>query len=194
MAKYWLILFFFMTTLSVLPVFSQDDGSITVETDSASASTEESFDYLEATEQSQAKPKKKFDIVAWFKKTFLTRKKPKNIEGENAKAKSEFAEKDIEELNYLFIQAAIVGDIDQLIELLKYGVNINTVNYQGRSALIEVARLGDAKTAEWLLDRGASINHKDMYDGSALLYATQRGKVNLVNLLLERGARRDFNR
>jgi len=153
---------------------------------------DESFDYLEATEETPKAKKPKFSIIQWFKKTFMSKNKKKTSKEEEA-AKSEFAEKDMEELNYLFVQAAIVGDIDKLVELIMYGVNINTTNYQGRTALIEVARLGDMKTAEWLIDRGANLNHKDMYDGNALLYATQRGKRDIVNLLIQRGARREMN-
>ncbi len=161
--------------------------------DAASAVTiDESFDYLEATDDTPKAKKPKFSIIDWFKKTFMKKSKNKTS-NEKETVKSEFADKDIEELNYLFVQASIVGDIDKLVELIMYGVNINTTNYQGRTALIEVARLGDAKTAEWLIDRGANLNHKDMYDGNALLYATQRGKRDIVTLLIQRGARRDIN-
>jgi ankyrin repeat protein len=173
-----------MPTLHAQVVDSTAGTTVTVD---------ESFDYLEATEETPKAKKPKFSIIEWFKKTFAKKKKPKETDEEANKLKSEFANKDIEELNYLFIQAAIVGDIDNLVQLIMYGVNINTTNYQGRTALIEVARLGDAKTAEWLLDRGASLNHKDMYDGNALLYATQRGKREIVNLLIERGARREMD-
>jgi len=155
-------------------------------------SIDESYDYLTATEETPKVKKPKFSFIDWFKKTFMKKNKKKTKAEEDA-TKSEFAEKDMEELNYLFIQASIVGDTEKLIELIMYGVNINTTNYQGRTALIEVARLGDAKTAEWLIDRGANLNHKDMYDGNALLYASQRGKRDIVNLLIQRGARRDLN-
>ena len=128
-----------------------------------------------------------------YEEIFGKKKNKKKTKAEEDATKSEFAEKDMEELNYLFIQASIVGDTEKLIELIMYGVNINTTNYQGRTALIEVARLGDAKTAEWLIDKGANLNHKDMYDGNALLYASQRGKRDIVNLLIQRGARRDLN-
>lgn len=193
MHKFWLALFFISLLTVAFPVFAQDSGEVTVETDNE-AVVDESFDYLEETQATPKNKKPKFNILQWFKKTFAKKKNPVDSTKVGNKTVSEYAEKDIEELNYLFIQAAITGDTEKMVQLLVYGVNINTVNYQGRTALIEVARLGDAKTAEWLLDRGASINHKDMYDGYALLYATQRGKKDIVNLLIQRGARRDFDR
>lgn len=104
-----------------------------------------------------------------------------------------FANLDEEGLNYYFVEKAKEGKIDDLIQLLKYGADINCQNSQGRTALIEASRIGNIKVVQWLIDRGASVNAKDNYDGNALIYATQNGRRNIVNLLIQGGARKEIN-
>ncbi|TNE70264.1 ankyrin repeat domain-containing protein [bacterium] len=143
------------------------------------------------TEQTTKKTKKQGFFARLF--NWGGSSKKKSVEKEVPQVvQLDYGKMDLEELNYRFIQAAIVGETDDMIKMLRYGANINTTNSQGRTALIEVARLGTYETARWLIDRGASVNYKDMYDGNALIYATQAGKREIVNLLIQNGARKEL--
>lgn len=181
MKKYFILIVILFIVLGTDNVRAQRAGEV----ESDTSQTEE---------QVAPAPVKKRGIFSWFTDFFdrnnKSKEEPANLSISQKYAR-EFAKMDLEEINYRFIEYSKESNFDALVQLLKYGANINTVNSQGRTALIEAARLGNSKVVIWLIDRGANVNYKDMYDGNALIYATQSGKRDIVKILLQNGARKE---
>jgi hypothetical protein len=71
-----------------------------------------------------------------------------------------------------------VGDTlikDSLKELLASGININTNDKHGRSALHVTAMLGQTEVARYLLSKGADVNAKDRLGRSPLMVSASLG-------------------
>jgi ankyrin repeat protein len=71
--------------------------------------------------------------------------------------------------------------------LLQRGVDINSANPQGETALM-YAIDWSPRTVPFLLDQGASINVRNEWGRTALHYAIERGRADIVSLLIQRGA------
>src|SRR5437762_10824217 len=73
--------------------------------------------------------------------------------------------------------------------LLSAGVNANTANPGGETALMTAARIGKIEAAKLLLDRGAAVNAKESVRGqTALMWAVLENHPDVVKLLLSKGA------
>ncbi len=100
------------------------------------------------------------------------------------------------------------GDRAIVIELLKFGANIDRVvskNYfelycsnihncksdcDGLNILLyHYSKYGDIELVELLIDSGVCINSSDKYNKTALMYASENGHIEIVNLLLLSGAK-----
>jgi len=66
--------------------------------------------------------------------------------------------------------------------------NVNAVNKQGHTPLMEAAKEGDAEGVKDLLRRGAELEAKSSKGKTALHYAAANGHLDVVNLLIASGA------
>lgn len=80
-------------------------------------------------------------------------------------------------------------DYQQQIKLLvKQGLDINTPDDRGDTALHMAIYLGWPERVDVLLDLGANINQVDNQGNSALIDAARKGKLAIVKQLIARGA------
>ncbi len=66
--------------------------------------------------------------------------------------------------------------------------NVNVVNKNGHTPLMDAAKEGDVEAVKDLLHRGADVDAKSSKGKTALHYAAANGKVEAVNLLIASGA------
>ena len=94
----------------------------------------------------------------------------------------------------LLCQAAAEGNVPALQRQLDAGVNINTPDYDQRTALHVAASEGHLTTVEWLITHGAKINVVDRFGGTPLSDATRsksKSKKHMIAMLMEHGATLD---
>lgn len=61
----------------------------------------------------------------------------------------------------VFLASCASGDIDEVKQHLKYGVNINTVNIDGLTALHQACIDANIDMVKFLVENGADINAQD---------------------------------
>jgi uncharacterized protein len=86
------------------------------------------------------------------------------------------------------LAAAHYGAQDAVAFLLEKGVDPNTADAYGDSALMFAARAGRSKVADLLIQKGADVNHQGIDGHTALIYASFNGFIVIVNSLLAAGA------
>ena len=91
-------------------------------------------------------------------------------------------------MNAGLVDAARLGDVGAMRELLDAGADVNAVVPGDGSPLIAAARRGDMRAVQLLLDRGADVTLEVSGDGNPLIAAARGGHVEIVTLLLNRGA------
>ncbi|HEX9726122.1 MAG TPA: ankyrin repeat domain-containing protein [Vicinamibacteria bacterium] len=84
------------------------------------------------------------------------------------------------------------GDIAFLEVLISFGLDPNSPNGNGRTALIRAVEAKRPKSIRALLKSGADVNVTDLDGWTPLAYAVRDGRHTLVRLLIESGA--DVNR
>lgn len=87
------------------------------------------------------------------------------------------------------IDAVEIGSLGMARFLLDLGVDINTVDIHGETALMFATRKGDKEMVKLLLDRGAKINKKNKIGLTPLMLAVTKNDKEMVQLLLDRGAK-----
>lgn len=90
--------------------------------------------------------------------------------------------------NQAFFKAVQLSDTPQIRLLLKNGINPNSKDEIGQTALMHACIKGYSDVAELLLGNGADVNAKDDIGGTALMYAGSGGHKDLVVFLLDKGA------
>lgn len=85
------------------------------------------------------------------------------------------------------LRAARSGDAE-LKALLSKGVNINAIDNDGETALMEAADSRNAEAVRVLIANGANVNAADEDGETALMIAADEGNVEAVRLLIEAGA------
>lgn len=73
-------------------------------------------------------------------------------------------------------------------ELLKAGADVDSMDAEGVTALMEAAWKGDVEVAEMLIDTGADLDVKDNNGCTALWLASREGHRKVVELLIDKGA------
>jgi Ankyrin repeats (3 copies) len=76
--------------------------------------------------------------------------------------------------------AVHVNDIDQVLELITAGTDVNAVDYDSRSPLHLAASEGHADIAALLIAHGANLDAEDRWHSTALADAKREGHANVV--------------
>lgn len=88
----------------------------------------------------------------------------------------------------LFIEVAKRNDVSAIEALLQKGVDINTKDTDGNTALIWASRNGQRACMQKLVERGAKIDEKNGIGETALIVASRSGYKDIVELLIKNGA------
>src|SRR5205085_33753 len=87
------------------------------------------------------------------------------------------------------VAAAAKGDLRTIRSLIRTGIQLDTPDSCGNTALIKAIVCRQTKTAKYLLDRGAGVNARGSDADTPLLVAARWGDTDQIALLLRRGAR-----
>lgn len=88
------------------------------------------------------------------------------------------------DLSIRFLEAAYNGDYKVVLDCIKKGVDINTENWDGVTALMYATNSGNKDLVKLLLDKGAKVDAKPMNGNTALISASQFGFTDIVEMLL----------
>ena len=84
------------------------------------------------------------------------------------------------------LDAAMIGNEKLVRNLINEGVDVNSRDSRGKTALIWAARYGHAKVAKILLESSdINVKEKDEDGTTALILAAMYGHENVTRLLLE---------
>lgn len=86
------------------------------------------------------------------------------------------------------ISSATAGDVLKLKNLLENGVNPNTSDPTGLTALMAASHSGKVEILELLLEVGVPIDTKDSSGYTALMFSCNSGELSSARLLIEKGA------
>jgi len=84
--------------------------------------------------------------------------------------------------------AAREGDNFELINLIKKGFSVNSLDEQMNTPLFYASEGGHFKTAVLLIENKANVNHSSKYGFTPLMFAAWKGHVEVVTLLIKHGA------
>ena len=87
-----------------------------------------------------------------------------------------------------FFEAAFAGDLAVVEEALENGVDVESANAQGNTALMLAAFNGHTDLARAILGHGAAVDQRDLTGRTALMYASSGPYPDTVRLLLENKA------
>lgn len=95
-------------------------------------------------------------------------------------------------LNWRLLEAAKLGDAEQLQQLLQSGANKDATGKNmlcpGWTSLMFAAEAGHAECVKLLLDAGVDIERRTATGCTALMYAAMDGRAECIRLLLDAGA------
>lgn len=80
------------------------------------------------------------------------------------------------------------GDLNKVIELFLSGVNLDSKNVQGDTALIIASPHSYLDIVKELLKYGADVNIKNKYGDTALIWASYKGNLDIIKELLKHNA------
>jgi ankyrin repeat protein len=95
---------------------------------------------------------------------------------------------DIENIEDLFLEAADLGDVDLVKFFLQKGVNINSVDERGNTALNLAVQRDRVKVVDFLLESGADINIANHSNFHPITTAITSGSEYFTEILLDRNA------
>jgi uncharacterized protein len=87
-----------------------------------------------------------------------------------------------------WLEAARRGSVEELQRLSATGIDIDTRDRHGQTALMLAAAEGYSQVVDWLIERGAALDNTAKYGLSALMLAVIRGHVDVVRKLIDGGA------
>lgn len=91
---------------------------------------------------------------------------------------------------YIFLLSAAYGHTDFVKELLRFGVDIDSVDVDFNNALMFAVLNDQEETAEFLIEAGIQIGSTNSAGISALDYCTQSGNSYLRDLISKKGRQR----
>ena len=94
-------------------------------------------------------------------------------------------------LKELLLDAADNGNIQIIKTISSKGVNLNSTDKNGNTALMMSASKGFYNTSKYLLRKKVNVNAKNNNGNTALIFAAQAGKYKVVKLLLKSKANPD---
>jgi ankyrin repeat protein len=89
-------------------------------------------------------------------------------------------------------QASLDGNKQEVMRLLEEGMDINSRDMDGRTALMYASFNGHTDIVNELLKKGAKVNMRDNYGRTPLMFASSGPFPETVKLLLENGADPDL--
>jgi len=87
-----------------------------------------------------------------------------------------------------FLRAVEAGDATGVTELLNKGMDPNTPDAAGHTALMVAARLGHESLVAMLVARKADLSRRSPQGDTALMMASLKGHVGVARILVNRGA------
>lgn len=88
------------------------------------------------------------------------------------------------DLSIRLLEAASAGDYAIVADCLKKGVDVNTENWDGTTALMYATAEGYKSVVRLLLEKGAKVNAKPMNGYTALITASRFGYSEITEMLL----------
>jgi ankyrin repeat protein len=85
-------------------------------------------------------------------------------------------------------EAALNGQINQVLKLISEGTDVNSLDSNGRTALIYAAYNGHSEIIKKLIERGAPVNLQDVNGRTALMMASSGPYPDAVKVLLDHQA------
>ena len=79
-------------------------------------------------------------------------------------------------------------NIPFLLKILKCGVDINSEDDKGQTALFQACKTGNERLVKTLLEEGASIHHQDHEGNTPIITISQGKNTNICQVLLDAGA------
>ena len=92
------------------------------------------------------------------------------------------------------MDAACLGDLKLLQQLIKKGADVNMKTLDERTPLMCAARGGHLDVVKALIALGADVNAKTIYGHTALMEAAEKGNLGIVKALLDKGADVNYRR
>jgi ankyrin repeat protein len=87
-----------------------------------------------------------------------------------------------------FLKEIRAGNRDHAELFIKAGMDINSRDKDGSSALMIAAENGDLEMAQLLIKSGADVNSHNIDGYTALIYAAYKGNVQIAELLIKNNA------
>ena len=91
-------------------------------------------------------------------------------------------------MNREWLEATQSRDLEKIQQMLVTGVDINSLDQYGQTALMNAACTGSVDVVRLLIERGAELNHSAKYHLTALMLAVINQNLEIVKLLVEGGA------
>jgi ankyrin repeat protein len=85
-------------------------------------------------------------------------------------------------------QAIQRGELERIRDLIKEGVDVDSKDSHGQTALMVAARKGHTDVVRFLVQSGAELNVAAKYNLTALMLAVINGHTEIVRSILEAGA------
>jgi ankyrin repeat protein len=104
------------------------------------------------------------------------------------RARKELDQKGIQFTAEALVESASKGNGDAVKLLLTAGMNPNSANSDGKTALVVATLAGNETMVDQLLDARADVNAKTKDGQTPLMGAAVNGNTRIVNILLSRGA------
>jgi uncharacterized protein len=89
-------------------------------------------------------------------------------------------------------RAVTRGDVEAAREMLRSGLDVDTRDRYGQTALMMAAHAGHREMVETLVDSGANLNVTAKYNLSALMLAIVAGHAVVARVLVRAGADRNL--
>ena len=85
-------------------------------------------------------------------------------------------------------EAVVAGDLDRVRVLIASGVDVNTVDSDGTTALHWAAHHDDVESGQQLLAAGADPTRANQFGAQPIALASENGSAKFIQLLLDAGA------